>query len=337
RGVKSRSFQTFWKVPKGKSWANGVCADVDVIQPNHRYSVVYPSIAEQQQYRWFLGDEETAIPSVNDLPWLPESWLEHLLIGEAEEVATKAPERAYEEAMNWLKDRVLDGEAQPVTITRDKGSRHHDMISKMHGLVQGAVLDGEPGLIASLAVLERRFLEAKPEAKGTDFSKALIGEVAKVEGAIAKGAPDVNWRVFREELGNLEDWVINLNDQNGEPLDLSPDMVALIKQKLTHTGEGEVKSTPKNYRIIIEETPAFQSICLNQHSGRIEVLQPKELPWNSSGTQFDSRDFKLLRQTIGEDYGISSKDGAENALEMVANKRSYHPIKDYYDRIVWDV
>src|SRR5699024_12028484 len=81
---------------------------------------------------------------------------------------------------------------------------------------------------------------------------------------------------------------------------------------------------------------AFQSICLNQHSGRIEVLQPKELPWNSSGTQFDSRDFKLLRQTIGEDYGISSKDGAENALEMVANKRSYHPIKDYFDRIVWD-
>ena len=204
RGVKSRSFQTFWKVPKGKSWAKGACADVDVIQPNHRYSVVYPSIAEQQQYRWFLGDEETAIPSVNDLPWLPESWLEHLLIGEAEEVATKAPERAYSEAMDWLKDRVLDGEAQPVTITRDKGSRHHDMISKMHGLVQGAVFDGEPGLIASLAELEKRFQEAKPEAKDTDFSRALVGEVAKVEGTIAQGAPDVNWKEYAKELGDLE-------------------------------------------------------------------------------------------------------------------------------------
>ena len=336
RGGASRSFQTFWKVPKGKSWVKGVCVDVDVIQPNHRYSVVYPSVADQQQYRWLLGAEEAAIPSVNDLPWLPESWLEHLLIGEAEGAEAKAPERAYKEAMAWLEDRVLDGEAQPITITREKGSRHDDMVSKMHGLVQGAVFDGEPGLIASLEELEKRFQEAKPEAKDTDFPKALIGEVAKVEGTIAKGAPDVNWRVFREELGNLEDWVINLKDRNGEPLELSPNIVTLIKNKLTHTGEGEVKSTPKNYRIIIEETPAFQSICLNQHSGRIEVLQPKELPWNSNGTQFDSRDFKLLRQTIGEDYGISSKDGTENALEMVANKRSYHPIKDYFDRIVWD-
>lgn len=341
RGIDSRSAQYFFKAPKGYEYEGKACAGVEIVQAHHRFSAVYPSVVDGMGYRWYLAQDETEIPNVDNLPWLPEAWLDHLIKGNAKEADPEAEPRSYKDAMAWLEARVFDGEPEPLEVAWEEGARHDTMRDKVHARIQAAVFGGKVGLIPALKELREEFEKVKPEAPSEEFTDAVVGSVAKAEGKIAEGAPDVNWRVFNEELktwlkdfGDPIDW--EFKDQNGEPLDLSPDMVALIKQELTHTGEGEVKSTPKNYRIIIEETPEFQSICFNEHSGRIEVLQPKELPWNSNGTNFDGKDFKLLRQVIGEDYGISSKDGTENALEMVANKRGYHPIKDYFERIMWD-
>ena len=331
RGIDSRSAQYFFKAPKGYEYEAKACADVEIVQASHRYSVVYPSVVDDMQYRWYLGQDETEIPSVDDLPWLPEAWLKRLIKGNAKEADPKADPRSYKDAMAWLKNRVFEGEPEPLEIEWHVGSRHDTMRDKVHALVQGAVFEGKVGLIPALKELRAEFKKAKPEAPSNEFPDAVVGSVAKAEGAISEGAPDVNWKEYAKELGDLEalampdfaQWV-GLNKRSN------------IEDLLTYTKNGTVAETPMNYRVILENSPEYQSVCLNEHSGRIEALEPEALPWTSYGTNFTDQDMTLLKQIIGEQYGIYSDPKMKSALLMVANKRGYHPIKDYFERIMWD-
>ena len=204
RGIDSRSAQYFFKVPKGYEYADSACGDVEIVQAHHRYSVVYPSVVDDMQYRWYLGKDDAEIPNVDDLPWLPQRWQDHLLNGEAKEAAAKADPRSYNDAMAWLEDRVFDGEPEPLEIEWQKGSRHSAMRNKVHALVQGAVFEGNPGLIPALKELREEFEKVKPEAPSKEFTDTVVGSVALAEGAISEGAPDVNWKEYAKELGDLE-------------------------------------------------------------------------------------------------------------------------------------
>lgn len=331
RGIGSRSAQYFFKVPKGYEYEGKACADVEIVQAHHRFSVVYPSIVDEMQYRWYLGQDETEIPNVDVLPWLPEAWQEHLVKGSAKGAESKADPRSYKDALAWLENRVLDGEPEPLEVAWEKGSRHDTMRDKVHALVHGAIFEGNPGLMPSLNELREEFEKVKPEAPSNEFPDAVVGSVAKAEGAISEGAPDVNWKKYVEELGDLEALgmpnfaeLVGLNKRTN------------IDDLLTYNKSGNVAETPRNYRVILENSPEYQSVCLNEHSGRIEVLEPEALPWTSYGTNFTDQDMTLLKQTIGEQYGIYSDPKMKSALLMIANQRGYHPIKDYFERIVWD-
>jgi Bifunctional DNA primase/polymerase, N-terminal/AAA domain len=56
-------------------------ADIEIIQPHHRYVTAWPSIHPKigQQYRWFGPDgtplPEGQVPHVDDIPELPEAWV----------------------------------------------------------------------------------------------------------------------------------------------------------------------------------------------------------------------------------------------------------------------
>jgi hypothetical protein len=59
----------------------GTTADIDIIQPGHRYAVVWPSThPEGRLYRWLGpdGSQFDGVPSVSALPRLPEGWV-HVL------------------------------------------------------------------------------------------------------------------------------------------------------------------------------------------------------------------------------------------------------------------
>lgn len=331
RGVEDGGGHYFFKVPKGKAWAGSACTGVDILQSAHRYSVVYPSVVDDMGYRWYLGQDEAEIPSVDDLPWLPEAWRKRLIKGNAKEADPEAEPRSYKDAMAWLEARVFDEEPEPLEGAWEEGSRHDTMRDKVHALIQGAVFGGKVGLIPALKELREEFEKAKPEAPSEEFTDAVVGSVAKAEGKIAEGAPDVNWKEYAKELGDLEalampdfaQWVGLGKRTNIEAL-------------LSYTKNGAVAETPLNYRVILENSPEYQSVCLNEHSGRIEVLEPEALPWTSRSTSFTDHDMTLLKQIIGEQYGIYSDPKMKSALLMVANKRGYHPIKDYFERIMWD-
>lgn len=57
---------------------------VEIVQWKHRYMVVSPSIHPDTgtQYRWYNADDSERVtpPSIESLPWLPETWVFHLKV-----------------------------------------------------------------------------------------------------------------------------------------------------------------------------------------------------------------------------------------------------------------
>lgn len=87
-------------------------ADIEIIQPHHRYVTAWPSIHPKigQQYRWFGPDgtqlPQNQVPSVEDIPALPEAWVTGLSRDSVREEVFdgSAPNRPREE------DAVVDEE-----------------------------------------------------------------------------------------------------------------------------------------------------------------------------------------------------------------------------------
>ena len=218
RGVDSDSAQYFFLVPKGMEWNSRVCADVDTVQMNHRYSAVWPSEVEGETYRWYLGDEETGIPHTKDLPILPDNWVRHLKRdksgrrGSGERVAVGG----YRDALNWLRDNIsgwdveTDSDDPNVTMSpsmRDastsekfteslSNNAHDTMISAVHSVVMLGT-EGHHGLKAAIHHIQTRFMKEVLDDRGPnwrsediakqEFERAVISEVEKIAGEVERG------------------------------------------------------------------------------------------------------------------------------------------------------
>ena len=218
RGVDSDSAQYFFLVPKGEEWNAKVCADVDVVQFGHRYSAVWPSEVEGEQYKWYIGDEETDIPNVKDLPVLPENWVRHLRRdtkgrrGSGERKAIGG----YRGALDWLRENIsgwdveTDSDDPNVTMspamrdasTSDKfvenlsANAHDTMISAIHSVVMLGT-EGHHGLKAAIHHIRTRFMNEVLDQRGpnwrsddiatSEFERAVISEVEKIAGEVERG------------------------------------------------------------------------------------------------------------------------------------------------------
>lgn len=84
RGDGALSRQLFYRVPKDLRLRD--LKDVEIIQHDYRYSIVWPSIHPEtgETYFWFDPDgvRIDSPPAVGDLPELPERWLQGLIHGE---------------------------------------------------------------------------------------------------------------------------------------------------------------------------------------------------------------------------------------------------------------
>lgn len=239
RGSKSPSAQYFFKVPKGMKWESKVCADVDVVQLSHRYSAVWPSIVDGDQYTWYIGSERTDIPHVKDLPTLPDRWVNHLTRGKATRSASKRQAiGGYREALNWLRDNLsgwdvqADSDSDPdVTmspymrdsstsaefIERLENNAHDTMVDAVHKCVMSAT-EGHHGLKAALFHIRKSFVAVvvedgrrSEEAAKAEFERAVTGEVEKLAADVEEGVvrilnitPDLAMPNFMQYLVPVE-------------------------------------------------------------------------------------------------------------------------------------
>ncbi|MFC6712446.1 AAA family ATPase [Branchiibius cervicis] len=191
-----------YRVPPGSRFPGSVGEAIDVIQPAHRYAVVWPSVHPTgARYRWLHSvtrEPINGIPTVAELPELPAGWVAGL--------SALAPARTehgtYDAA--WL-DRLTDGDPgerlagklASLLEALDTGTDRHAAALSFVGALCVAVERDEPGTRAAHDEACAAFLAAKGhtpevEAEWARLFPAAIGFAVEVVADDARRGFD--WR-----------------------------------------------------------------------------------------------------------------------------------------------
>lgn len=164
---------------------------IDFVQRHHRYAVVAPSIhPEGRPYRWIdeRTGQESGIPNVEDLPYLPESWITGLAVA-ATDAAAKADIDGH--AAKTILTAMPLGE--PCTHVRAAAGRammggdRHDSYNEAVLATLGAGRRGCPGAVLTLSRLHAAFISELTDAKHgratrseaeAEWQRGLMGAVA---------------------------------------------------------------------------------------------------------------------------------------------------------------
>ncbi|MCZ0914110.1 bifunctional DNA primase/polymerase [Gordonia amicalis] len=176
-----------FRVSPGRRWKSqldlGGTSDVEIIQRSHRYSVVWPSIHPTgNRYRW-LNDEgvEVGIPSVADLPMLPDRWAKELTAASVPSTAGVTVDVA--EVLRAVPDGDMDQVVaarldEAMTDLRGGGSRHDTTTRHVLALLRFAE-QGHPGVRSALTALCEAFVEAVT-ADGSRSKASALGEFKRM-------------------------------------------------------------------------------------------------------------------------------------------------------------
>ena len=108
-------------------------------------------------------------------------------------------------------------------------------------------------------------------------------------------------------------------------------------KEITYTEQGKVRSTISNFLLIIENDPMLKGkIAYNEFSNRAVVIG--QLPWRKKDniSDWNDTDDSGLREFIEKYYSISSTAKCADALALIFEKYSFHPIKEYLNSLKWD-
>lgn len=133
----------FYQVRIGLEWPGQLGPGIDVIRHDHRYAVVAPSIHPSgRPYQWFnpLGQQApvSALCPPDGLPWLPETWVEHITRLQLK----RAPEERIDGAVVVLREgrpcraiQQLYSTHQARLSQAGRGGRHDAMVRGTQALV----------------------------------------------------------------------------------------------------------------------------------------------------------------------------------------------------------
>lgn len=184
-------------IPEGLEWPNEVGPGIEIIRYAHRYAIVWPSTHPDtgSTYRWVDPNGITQIgniPTVDDLPALPQAWVEHLTGGreDTREARTPLNPGAAEAALELFNTGpicrdVQRGLTKRVTdLQTNNGARHENMLLGTERLIRLGI-DGHTGVVDALHQLRAAFLTAVAgERTGNEaeleWDRSLQGALANV-------------------------------------------------------------------------------------------------------------------------------------------------------------
>lgn len=220
-GIDSPARHLFYKVPEGLAWRGGAIEGVDILQPGHRYSVVWPSIHPSgEMYCWYTpsGSTTSQIPHISDLATLPWKWVDYL---RKPEHTTPRPTSntlispetgTYDarmcKAINTFLHKTLSNQAS-------KGSRHDTALQAVWALVNFAQ-EGHRGALDAISQLKPRFIqEVAPDRQGKEreaareWASILSGAMEKVNGVQAHADPCEQSKIERMTPGEFNELTQN--------------------------------------------------------------------------------------------------------------------------------
>lgn len=206
-----------FRVPAGRTFVSSLAPDIEVIQPQHRYAVVWPSVhpriqadgTQLAQYRWrdMTGRAVNQIPRPQDLALLPPVWVDALTVrpggsmgggGNGGGSVGWLPREVSEE---WIAERdaaflphnwapVYDRVVQRMIAKAAVSTRHDAIVSATASIVGAAAQGMMPGsaLWRLAEVAESLYEERTPPGKDPkpwrgdnehEFWAAVGGAIAK--------------------------------------------------------------------------------------------------------------------------------------------------------------
>lgn len=220
-GIDSPARHLFYKVPEGLAWKGGAIEGVDILQPGHRYSVVWPSIHPSgEMYCWYTpsGSTTSQIPHISDLATLPWKWVDYLRKPEhttpkpafntliSHETGTYDTRMC--KAINTFLNKTLSNPAS-------KGSRHDTTLQAVWALVNFAQ-EGHRGALDAINQLKPRFIaEIAPDRPGKEREAArewaaiLSGAMEKVNGIQSHADPCEQSKIERMTPGEFDELIQN--------------------------------------------------------------------------------------------------------------------------------
>lgn len=192
----------WYRIPEGLAWPGKLPqgGGVELIRWDHRYAVVAPSTnphAGGAEYVWVTPDGEVAVdefPAPEDLPTLPDRWVEGLTSGRPW-VERSEVDMDPAEVQTWIEDR---GDFKPCAVMDRTLRKHldllrhagpdggaHDQMLNAVWAVVGDSAAGHKGLIKALTRLRAAFKEASKDRRSpaefaSEWQRAKTGAVQKV-------------------------------------------------------------------------------------------------------------------------------------------------------------
>ena len=121
-----------------------------------------------------------------------------------------------------------------------------------------------------------------------------------------------------------------------EILDREMTTVDDVYEQLLKRKDGAVKQSIENYYIVLTKDPMLKGkIRRNEMTGRNDICG--DLLWKrSAGISIDDDDIDNLCLYMESTYGLMNEKYMLKAINIVAGKNGYHPIKDYLENLTWD-
>ena len=109
------------------------------------------------------------------------------------------------------------------------------------------------------------------------------------------------------------------------------------REKLKVTEKGALAQTIENAVVILRHDPQLKD-CLAYNEMDHNIVTLQSLPWRATrgASQWVDTDDAALRFYLERLYGMTGKDRIFDAVNVVAQERSFHPVRDYLNGCEWD-
>ena len=109
------------------------------------------------------------------------------------------------------------------------------------------------------------------------------------------------------------------------------------KEKLKVTEKGALAQTIENAVLILRHDAKLRD-CLAYNEMEHNIVTLSSLPWRevNGASQWVDADDAALRFYLERVYGMQGKDRIFDAVNVVAQERSFHPVRDYLQSCKWD-
>lgn len=226
-----------YRVPECLAWAGEVQAvhedgeitkGIELIHLGHRYALCYPSMHDKtgSTYQWLDRDRQRMerLPTLDDLPDLPERWVAYLQRGTASDAAAKA-DLTDEQTRTWLGDLDNSDACDYVRALRQtvadaiaSDSRHDSVRGEILRLLRAGE-QGHRGTKTALAVGRTAFINAVTADDSRKDDKTAAAEWDRmVDGGVAKVVATPS----REDIAGcvcMDAWEGRVNTETGEITD----------------------------------------------------------------------------------------------------------------------